>query len=32
MNIDVPVIATSVENDKGIEELQKLIREFVTDP
>jgi GTP-binding protein len=29
MNIDVPVVATSVENDKGIEELQKLIREFV---
>lgn len=29
MNIDVPVIATSVENDKGIEELQNLIKEFV---
>jgi GTP-binding protein len=29
MNIDVPVVATSVENDKGIEELQKLIREFI---
>lgn len=29
MNIDVPVIATSVENDIGIEDLKKLIREFV---
>lgn len=29
MNIDVPVVATSAENDKGIDELQKLIREFV---
>lgn len=29
MNIEVPVIATSSENDTGIEELRSLIREFM---